>query len=87
MAILAEWQSHNSYDLRVRHLRGQASGGLNGTNLLTWGPTVLDDSSQTVQNQLTAAVSPQALDWFFVGAFDSYHNYENGEAFNNGNHP
>jgi hypothetical protein len=37
-AILAEWQSHESYKLRVKHL--EKGGGVNGGNVLIGGATV-----------------------------------------------
>jgi len=42
-SILAEWQSANSFDVRVNHLRN--GGGLNKTNVLVADQTVHNDSS------------------------------------------
>src|SRR5262249_27788066 len=57
-AILAEWQSGNSYSLRIAHIRGTQSGGLNGTNYLN-STTVSDDGAA---DTLTGGAG---LDWFW----------------------
>jgi hypothetical protein len=81
MAILAEWQSGDSYANRVHDINTGTGGGLNGTAKLNFGITVKDDGSG---DTLTAAVSGLALDWFFQGVGDSIFNTESGEARNNG---
>lgn len=78
MAILAEWQSGKSYVLRVDDLK--FGGGLNGSNTLVLGKTVIDDGGS---DSLTGGSHiPLALDWFFAGVHDTIHNYESGEQIN-----
>jgi hypothetical protein len=76
-SILAEWQSSNSYSTRVSDLKN--GGGLNGSNTLIFGTTVLDDQSA---DTVTAAASASALDWFFQGVGDTILNKETGEQVN-----
>jgi hypothetical protein len=78
MSILAEWQSANSYALRISHLKN--GGGLNGTSKLILGTTVKDDLSvdQLTGGNFVAA----ALDWFFQSVGDALHNKETGEQIN-----
>jgi hypothetical protein len=55
-------------------------GGLNGSNTLGLGTTVIDDGSA---NSLTGGSFLRgALDWFFQGTSDSLHNVESGEQIN-----
>jgi RTX calcium-binding nonapeptide repeat (4 copies) len=68
MAVLAEWQSADSYAIRFHDINTGTGGGLNGTAKLNFGTTVLDDGSA---DTVTAAVSTLALDWFFLGAGDT----------------
>jgi hypothetical protein len=78
MSILAEWQSGKSYVTRVNDLK--FGGGLNGSNVLRLGTTVIDDGGF---DSLTGGSHiPGALDWFFVGIHDTIHNYESGEQIN-----
>jgi hypothetical protein len=78
MSILAEWQSGKSYATRVSDLK--FGGGLNGSNVLRLGTTVIDDGGA---DSLTGGSHiPGALDWFFQGAHDKIHNYEGGEQIN-----
>jgi Ca2+-binding RTX toxin-like protein len=44
-SLMAEWASSNSYKIRISHLTGASSGGLNGDYTLHGGPdaTVFDD--------------------------------------------
>jgi hypothetical protein len=79
MALLAEWQSADSYAARFRKI----NTGLPGGYRLTYGTTVNDDGAA---NNLTAASSgpsTPALDWFFAGALDTLVNLEPGEHRNN----
>jgi hypothetical protein len=80
MGILAEWQSADSYATRFHDIDTGTGHGLNGTAKLNFGKTVKDDGSADV---VTAALSGQALDWFFQGAGDTLHNVEAGEHVNN----
>jgi hypothetical protein len=78
MSILAEWQSGKSYFTRVNDLK--FGGGLNGSNVLRLGATVIDDGGA---DSLTGGSHiPGALDWFFAGAHDTIHHYETGEFIN-----
>jgi Ca2+-binding RTX toxin-like protein len=56
-AILAEWNSSNSYEDRIKNLTGTA-GGLNNGNFLILGNTVLTDG---FRDKMTGA---SGLDWF-----------------------
>lgn len=80
MSILAEWQSSDSYATRFADIDTGTGGGLNGTNKLNFGTTVKDDGTA---DTLIAALSSQALDWFFQGAGDTTANFESGEHINN----
>jgi Ca2+-binding RTX toxin-like protein len=78
MSILAEWQSGKSYATRLHDLK--FGGGLNGSNTLVLGTTVLDDGGTDV---LTGGnFIPGALDWFFQGVHGTIHNYESPEQIN-----
>jgi hypothetical protein len=80
MAILAEWQSADSYATRFTDIDTGTGGGLNGTAKLNFGATVLDDGSA---DTVTGLPSGQALDWFFQGVGDVLNNHQNGEHVNN----
>ncbi len=59
-SIRAEWsRTDQTYEQRVDHLRGDAPGGLNGTNFLT-AATVADDGVTDTLSGKTGR------DWFFV---------------------
>jgi hypothetical protein len=78
MSILAEWQSSKPYATRVHDLK--VGGGLNGSNTLVLGTTVLDDGGA---DSLTGGSHiPGALDWFFQGSHDKIHHLESGEQIN-----
>jgi parallel beta-helix repeat protein len=59
VAVLAEWQSADSYDTRFSLL--QSGGGLNGSSTMVWGTTVSDDNAKD-----TLTGSKTGLDWFFA---------------------
>jgi hypothetical protein len=80
MAILAEWQSADSYATRFTDINTGTGGGLNGAARLNFGITVKDDS---VADTITAAASSAALDWFFQGTGDVLQHVEPGEHINN----
>jgi hypothetical protein len=86
MSILAEWQSADSYANRFHDIHQGTSylpgSHLNGNNKLVFGPTGTVRSDGAVDT-LTAAVSGQALDWFFLGTGDTKHHFESGEHVNN----
>jgi hypothetical protein len=78
MSILDEWQSGKSYAQRVSDLK--FGGGLNGSNTLVFGKTVIDDGGS---DSLTGGSHiAGALDWFFAGVHDTIHHYESGEQIN-----
>jgi hypothetical protein len=65
-AIMAEWgRTDAAYLIRVQHLDGSLSGGLNGSFLLN-SATVKDNGQA---DTLFGAARP-ALDWFFAGPTD-----------------
>jgi hypothetical protein len=77
MAILAEWQSADSYNTRFTDIStGTGPGGYE----LNYGTTV---QSNVAVNVLTGAASALALDWFFADANDTTFNYVAGEHLNN----
>lgn len=76
-SILAEWQSANSYATRIAHINGTMAGGLNGTNYLIFGTTVID-SPGTV----TMAGGAGGMNWFFKGVHDEIYNLQPGEQVN-----
>jgi hypothetical protein len=80
MAVLAEWQSSDSYATRFTDIDTGTGSGLNGTAKLNFGTTVLDDGSA---DTVTGLLSSQALNWFFQGAGDVLQNRQNGEHVNN----
>jgi hypothetical protein len=73
-SILAEWQSSNSYAIRISHIK--SGGGLNGSNRFVFGVTVHDDGSA---NTLIGSVGN---DWFFKGVHDTIKNLRPGEQVN-----
>jgi Ca2+-binding RTX toxin-like protein len=75
LKIQEEWTSGSSYADRVAHLRG-ASGGLNGSNFLVFGVTVIDDGAA---DTLTGS---QQLDWFFVFSGDTVTDNNQNEFVN-----
>src|SRR5262249_43746779 len=78
MSILEEWQSGKSYAQRVTDLK--FGGGLNGSNVLRLGTTVIDASGS---DSLTGgSLLPLPFDWFFAGIHDTIHNFESGEQIN-----
>jgi hypothetical protein len=82
MAILAEWQSADSYTTRFFDINTGSGGGLNGTARLNLGTTVTDDGAADTITA-AAAASSAALDWFFKGTGDVLRNVEPGEHINN----
>jgi hypothetical protein len=80
MAILAEWQSADSYDTRFLDINTGNGAGLNGAFKLNFGTTVKDDGAA---DTVTAAAAPAPLDWFFQGTGDTLVNLQSGEHINN----
>jgi len=80
MAILAEWQSADSYATRFHDINTGTGGGLNGASKLRFGVTVKDDGSA---DTVIAADSTLALNWFFQGVGDLLFNVKPGEHINN----
>jgi hypothetical protein len=77
MAILAEWQSADSYNTRFTAIN---TGTIPGGYELNYGSTVFDDGAANILN---GAASGLALDWFFVGNQDQLINLVAGEHVNN----
>ncbi len=73
-AILAEWQSTNSYSKRIDDITKGV--GPNGSYRLVWKVTVHDDNSP---NKLTGGTG---RDWFFKGRKDKLINKKPGERVN-----
>jgi hypothetical protein len=80
MAIMAEWQSVDSYAVRFQDIDTGTGSGLNGHNKLNFGTTVLDDGAA---DSVTGVVTSVGADWFFQGAGDTLHNVQTGEHINN----
>jgi hypothetical protein len=83
MSILAEWQSTDSYATRFSDIDTGTGGGLNGSNKLNWGKTVLDNGKA---NTLTAQAGTAVADWFFANTAPGHtiiKNEEAGEHLNN----
>ena len=74
-SILAEWRSADSYATRIADIKN--GGGLNGTNVLNLGTTVVDDLAANI---LTGA--PGAKNWYFKGTKDSITDLQPGEQVN-----
>ena len=74
-SILAEWQSTtDSYATRINFIKN--GGGLNGSNKLNLGTTVIDDLAANV---LTGG---STSDWFFKGTKDTITDLNSGEQVN-----
>jgi hypothetical protein len=73
MAILAEWQSGDSYSARFAAIN---NGTIPGGYSLNYGTTVQNNGSANV---LSGAASALALDWFFAGPQDTLINQVAGE--------
>ena len=74
-SILGEWQSAtDSYATRINFIKN--GGGLNGTNTLNLGTTVIDDLAANV---LTGGAGN---DWFFQGTSDTITDLQAGEQVN-----
>jgi hypothetical protein len=83
MSILAEWQSADSYATRFHDINTGSGGGLNGTNKLNYGMTVLDNGQV---NTLTAEAGTAAVDWLFANQTAGHTTIltqETGEHVNN----
>ena len=74
-SILAEWRLADSYATRIADIKN--GGGLNGTNVLNLGTTVVDDLAANI---LTGA--PGAKNWYFKGTKDSITDLQPGEQVN-----
>jgi hypothetical protein len=71
-AILAEWQSADSYTTRISKIKA----GLPGGYKLAWGTTVHDSGKA---DTLTGGAG---MDWFFEGALDTITDHQAGEQIN-----
>ena len=74
-SILAEWRSADDYATRINFIKN--GGGLNGTNVLNLGTTVIDDLASNV---LTGA--PGGKNWYFKGTKDTITDLQAGEQVN-----
>ena len=74
-SILAEWQSVDTYANRINFIKN--GGGLNGTNVLNLGTTVIDNLAANV---LTGAAGGK--NWYFKGANTNITNLQAGEQVN-----
>ena len=74
-SILAEWRSSDSFATRVNLIKN--GGGLNGTNVLNLGTTVIDD---VAVNVLTGASGGK--NWYFKGSKDNITNLQSGDQVN-----
>jgi Ca2+-binding RTX toxin-like protein len=80
-SILAEWQrTDRDYNTRISDLRN--GGGLNGSNKLIWGTTVLDDAAADTLQGDPPPPATAGLDWFFAnqsgGVLDTIVDLNNG---------
>ena len=73
--ILAEWQSSDTYATKISDIKN--GGGLNGTNTLNLGTTVVDNLAANV---LTGADGGK--NWYFKGAGTTITNHQSGEDIN-----
>ena len=81
MAILAEWQSTDAYNVRFTDID---TGAIAGGYKLNDGTTVFSDSAKDTLTAATLGTSTPAVDWFFVSSTDTFlGTFENGEHVNN----
>jgi hypothetical protein len=80
MAILAEWQSADSYATRFKKINTGA--GMPGGVKLNWGSTVKDDPSPDPAITLTAHTL-SGLDWFFADTNDVKKNFGKTDHLDN----
>jgi Ca2+-binding RTX toxin-like protein len=71
-AILAEWQSADSYTTRISKIKA----GLPGGYKLVWGTTVYDNG------KVDTLTGGGGMNWFFTGANDKVTDYQSGEQIN-----
>jgi hypothetical protein len=71
-AILAEWQSGDSYSTRISKIKAGLAGGYK----LVWGKTVHDNG------QVVTLTGGGGMNWFFKGAKDTITDYQSGEQIN-----
>ena len=78
-AVLAEWSRTDiGYTVRMDHLTGKISGGLNGNYLLI---TQMGSANTVFGNGLADNLQGGAgMDWFFAGMADMISNQTTGEA-------
>jgi hypothetical protein len=76
-SILAEWQSSDSYATRIAYINGTTPRGLNGTNYLIFGTTVIPSPGTT-----TMTGGAGGMNWFFAGVHDRITNLQPGEQVN-----
>jgi hypothetical protein len=81
MAILAEWQSTDSYAVRTDAINDGTIGGHAGIELAC-GISVFDNPASNLEH-LNGNASSSQLDWFFASAASQYSQLETGEIVNN----
>jgi hypothetical protein len=77
MAILAEWQSADTYATRFADLEG--GGGLNWSAKLIYGTTIKDDASADTLTAMAGSLQ----NWFFQGPGDTLVHFLTGDHLNN----
>jgi hypothetical protein len=77
-AILAEWQSADSYTTRIAKIK---AGVGSPSAKLVWGTTVHDNSTSNA-NKLTGGGEPGAHNWFFFNPSHTTTNKSSGEQSN-----
>jgi hypothetical protein len=80
MAILAEWQSADTYANRFSKIN--TGVGMPGSVKLKWATTVKDNPLPDAAYTLKAA-SASGVDWFFLDSNDTKVNYTAGDHVNN----
>ena len=78
-SILAEWQSADSYTIRISRIKSGVGSG--GADKLVWGTTVFDNAS-TNSNTLTGAGGASGTNWFFANVSHTKTNKTLTEALN-----
>ncbi|HEV3235670.1 MAG TPA: hypothetical protein VGZ25_01695, partial [Gemmataceae bacterium] len=81
MAILAEWQSADSYAVRTDEITDGAIPGHLGFKLAV-GSTVTNNPATTAEH-LNGHASATQLDWFFAATALQHSALETGEIVNN----
>ena len=82
LAFQAEWTAPLDYTTRVRHLRGDLPGGLNGGVYLTAAPTALSPQPTVFDDGAADTLTgAQQLDWFIIDVGDTITDNVQGNEF------